>query len=437
MVVASRTSASFAVLFVATATAIALLQDVPKPMAITIDPVVTGTTTPANPLVAQATDADAPRVVAGLGVVEPMGGATDVAPGMVGVLATVLADEGDRVTRGQVLAQLFNEDLKAKVAQAEATVQIKRAQLALIEKGPRQQEILQAEAQLRAEESNLKLLEVQFQRRRSLAAQGAVSREDMNQAASALASSRERRASAAEALKILQDGSRPEEVEAARGEVALAENQLAEARAALEKSYVRAPIDGIVLRRYREPGEAITSQAAAPVMQIADTSRLIVRTQIDEADIAALAVGQTATISAAAFGERKLTGKVERISPRLGAKTVTAEGPTEKRDTRVLDVMVALPENLVVPINLRVDVLIDVTSVVPVVKPELRGAISASPETLALLQDLDPVHLMQPDACTPGLDAENAARTCPSASAPALVDETRTGAIRRPSRRDE
>ncbi len=53
MVVASRTSASFAVLFVATATAIALLQDVPKPMAITIDPVVTGTTTPANPLVAQ------------------------------------------------------------------------------------------------------------------------------------------------------------------------------------------------------------------------------------------------------------------------------------------------------------------------------------------------------------------------------------------------
>ncbi len=105
------------------------------------------------------------------------------------------------------------------------------------------------------------------------------------------------------------------------------------------------------MRRYREPGEAITSQAAAPVMQIADTSRLIVRTQIDEADIAALAVGQTATISAAAFGERKLTGKVERISPRLGAKTVTAEGPTEKRDTRVLDVMVALPENLVVPIN--------------------------------------------------------------------------------------
>ncbi len=105
-----------------------------------------------------------------------MGGATDVAPGMVGVLATVLADEGDRVTRGQVLAQLFNEDLKAKVAQAEATVQIKRAQLALIEKGPRQQEILQAEAQLRAEESNLKLLEVQFQRRRSLAAQAPPSR---------------------------------------------------------------------------------------------------------------------------------------------------------------------------------------------------------------------------------------------------------------------
>ncbi|MCY1667607.1 HlyD family secretion protein [Rhizobium sp. SL86] len=434
---ASRTSASFAVFFVTTATAIALFQDAPARPGIAINPVVTGTTVPVDPLFAQGDGEEAARIVAGLGVVEPLTGATDVASGMVGVLASVLADEGDRVRRGQVLAELFNDDLKARVAQAEATLQIKRAQLAMIEKGPRQQEILQAEAQVREEESNLKLLNLQFERRRTLAAQGAVSREEVNQVASSLSASRERRASAIQALLILRDGSRPEEVDAARGEVALAENQLAEARAAVEKSYVRAPIDGIVLRRYREPGEAITSQAAASVMQIADISRLIVRTQIDEADIAALAVGQTATISAAAFGERKLTGTVQRISPRLGAKTITAEGPTEKRDTRVLDVIVALPENIVVPINLRVDVLIDVSSAPTTIKPELRGTLQASPETLALFQDIDPIDMIEEESCVPGHKPEDAARTCPFASAPTLVDPTQTGAIRKLARRDE
>lgn len=317
------------------------------------------------------------RVVAGLGVVEPGSGTVDLAAPTLGVLASVRVREGDRVRRGDIVAEIVNDDLKARLAQAEATLAIKTAQTRLIEDGPRAEKIRKAEAQLREEEGNIKLLQAQFDRRQRLVKEGAVSSEALNTAGNSLATARERRHAAQNSLEILRQGARPEEINAARAEVKLAENQLAEARAALAKSYVRASTDGVVLRRYREPGEAISTQNIVPVVQIADLSRLVVRTQIDETDIAELSIGQSAEISAAALNGRKLSGRVERISPRLGAKTISSDSPTEKRDARVLDVMVALPDGTSLPINLRVDVVIDLTSPsVPVA--QLRGPLSGA-----------------------------------------------------------
>ncbi|MFN3670808.1 MAG: HlyD family secretion protein [Bosea sp. (in: a-proteobacteria)] len=301
-------------------------------------------------------------VAAGLGVVEPSAGTVELATLMPGVLASVRVREGDSVRRGDIVAEIVNDDLKARVAQAEATLAIKTAQMKLVEAGPRAEEIRKAEAQLREEEGNMTLLQAQFDRRQRLVREGAVSSEALNAAGNSLTAAKERRSAAQSSLAILRQGSRPEEIKAARAEVSLAENQLAEARAALAKSYVRASTDGIVLRRNREPGEAISTQTVMPVVQIADISRLSVRTQIDENDIAALRIGQSARITAPALDGRTLIGRVERISPRLGAKTISSDSPTEKRDARVLDVMVALPPDARLPINLRVDVVIDLAS---------------------------------------------------------------------------
>lgn len=359
-------------------------------------------------LLAQLDEGQQPRgsgFVAGLGVVEPESGAIDLSPGIPGVLSMVSVKEADRVKRGQLVASLKNDDLKARVAQAEATLRIKAAQRAMIEKGPRNEEVRQAEARLRLEAGNLALAEEQYRRRQALVGQGAVSREAFNEAETALKAGRERRADAEEALAILTEGSRPEEIEAARGEEALAKSQLDEARAALELSEVRATVDGVVLRVYREPGEAITAQIETPVLQIADTSRLVVRTQVDETQFSNVAVGQSATITAAALGGRTLTGKVLRISPRLGAKVITADDPAELRDTRVLDVIVSLPEGVKLPINLRVDVMIDIGSIPRSEEDasEVSEVIESAPanETIAMslrqttqgerLPDLDPL----------------------------------------------
>ena len=368
MIVSPRATASVGVAIVALTALAFVPTGTSPPLVATIDPMTVGTLPDPLPpgafVVAQADGSgggSAVRVVAGLGVVEPLSGTIDLSPGVPGILTSVLVDEGQTVTKGQLLASLFNDDLKSKVAQAEATLRIKSAQRDLVVNGAREEEIRQAEARLRREESALQLATVQYERRRALVKAGAVSREDFNQASNAFNAAKEALATAEDALAILLDGARPEAIETARAEVSLAESQLAEARAALALSEIRATVDGTVLRRYREPGEVIGTQAETPVLQIADTSRLVVRTQIDETDIAGLAVGQKAMISAPALAGETYTGTVTRISPRLGAKTLTADDPAEKRDTRVLDVIVGLEPDVTLPINLRVDVQIDLT----------------------------------------------------------------------------
>lgn len=339
--------------------------------------------TPVDPVTVSGTIADPEtgrRQIAGLGVVEPKSGEIDLAGLMPGVISVINVQEGDSVAKDQILAELVNDDLKAKVAQAKAQLTIRKAELDRVRNGAREQEIMQAKAQLKQEEGALSLLKLQFDRRRKLARAGAVSQEAFNTAESALIAGQQRRDAAEQALSLLVEGSRSEDLMASGAQVDLAQHQLEEAEAALGKSYIRASTDGIVLRLYREPGEALSTQPASPIIQIGDTSRLVVRAQIDEADIGMLKVGQKATVTAQALGGKSLEGVVRRISPRVGAKTIVAGSPTEKRDARVLDVMIDLQPDAKLPVSLRVDVFIDVgeSETSPASSPDDKASVPAA-----------------------------------------------------------
>lgn len=298
-------------------------------------------------------------VIAGLGVIEPAGGSIELAPEIPGVIVALRVAEGDRVKKGDVIAELGNTDLKAKVAQAEAQLAIRKADLAKIESGSRLQEVAQAEAKVAELKSGFDLAEADLRRAARLAKSGTISKKGLQVAANARAIALKQLDSAEQALSLIKEGARAEEVAAARAQVALAAEQLAEARAVFDKSIVRASADGTVLRLFRDAGEAVSTQPATPIAEIGDTQNLVVRAQIDEAEIAGLAVGQGAEISAPAFGNRRVTGKITRISPRIGTKIVNSDEPGEKRDSRVLDVIVSLDPTDPIPVDLRVDVFID------------------------------------------------------------------------------
>lgn len=147
----------------------------------------------------------------------------------------------------------------------------------------------------------------------------------------------------------------------ARAEVSLARAMIAEARAMLEKTVVRSPIDGIVLHRHLKTGENVLSSPAGgnqTILTIADNSVLRVRVDVDEVDVGRLREGQDAWVRADAYGDRKFPGRVIRIGEILGRKNIRTDDPVEKVDTKILEALIELEPGSELKLGLRVDAFI-------------------------------------------------------------------------------
>jgi HlyD family secretion protein len=110
------------------------------------------------------------------------------------------------------------------------------------------------------------------------------------------------------------------DVVAARASVTQLESSLTQVETQLRDTILRAPIDGVVTRRYVEVGELVTSgiqtfSSGTPVMQVADLSRMQVRVQVNEVDVARLRVGQRARIDLDASRGLTLPGRVTAVAP--------------------------------------------------------------------------------------------------------------------------
>jgi RND family efflux transporter MFP subunit len=123
--------------------------------------------------------------------------------------------------------------------------------------------------------------------------------------------------------------------------------------AVLEKARIVAPIDGVVLLRHAEPGETV--QEGTPLFTLADLSKLRVEAEVDEFDIAGLAVGSTAVISAEGFN-KTWKGTIEQIPDSVGPRKLKPQDPGKPADTRVLLVKVALAEPVPLKLGQRVEV---------------------------------------------------------------------------------
>jgi HlyD family secretion protein len=151
------------------------------------------------------------------------------------------------------------------------------------------------------------------------------------------------------------DPARPEDVSRARADVDMALSTVAEAESALAKTMIRSPIDGVVLRTHVRAGETVAPSPELPLVTVADMSTLRVRAEVDEADIGRVFVGQRAWVTAPAYGEQRVFGRVVSVAPIVGRKKLTRDEPTERIDTKVLEVLVELEPDQQLPIGLRVD----------------------------------------------------------------------------------
>ena len=298
-------------------------------------------------------------VVAGPGRVEALSEEIRVSSQVGGRLQAVLVDENDRVTAGQVMAVIENADYRARVASAEASLKLREAEALRTHNGAREQERRDAAAALREAEAVLANANLDMARRRDLFQQVVISRAELDDAEKQLSVAQARVDSARERQSLVDAGSREEDLARADADVALARAALDEARAMFEKTFVRAPIDGVVLRRHHRAGESVSTQFDSPIVTLADRSRVRVRVDVDEADVARLREGQSAYVTADAFGDRRFAGRVVRVGQMLGRKNVRTDEPTERVDTKILETLIELIDGGDLPLGLRVQAFIN------------------------------------------------------------------------------
>ena len=227
-------------------------------------------------------------LVAGPGRVEPLSESIKVGSEINGKLRSVLVEEGDHVRRGQVLGILENEDYRAQVASAEADLAEKEAILRKIVNGARSEERREALASVTEAQAVMENARAEMERRQRLYRDGVVSREEVDRYEREFKVAKARHDAAAEHYAVLDDPTREEDCARGEADVALARAQLDEARARYDKTFIRSPITGVVLRKHHRPGESVTNSSSSPdpLVTLGDEKVLRVRVDVDEDDVA-------------------------------------------------------------------------------------------------------------------------------------------------------
>jgi len=249
----------------------------------------------------------------------------DVAPRIQGVILALHAMEGETVARGQTLFELDDTTLvvaleraRADVAAAAANLAVANAANAKALHGPRAAEIRIALAAKESADASVHLAISEWERARALSDKHMLSGAERLRVQTALEQAKKTQAEAADRLRLLDEGTRSEDMAGARANVERAQADLAAARASetqaqvnLDYAKVHAPFAGTVVRKWRDAGATVA--AGTPVLTILDPSSLHVSANIDEKDLAEVAVGDRVDVSIDAYSGVRLTGRVQAI----------------------------------------------------------------------------------------------------------------------------
>lgn len=226
---------------------------------------------------------------------------------------SLLVEEGDRVSRGQLLATLHSDRLQAAVDTAEATVASQQAVLARLQAGSRPEEIRQAQADVRAAQAHLINAESTYKRTLSLESAKAASQQSVDDARAALDAARADLKVAREALELAQVGPRQEDIDEAQARLKAEQARLLLAREVLEDAALYAPDDGVIRNRLLQPGDMASPQK--PVLTLALNDPVWVRVYVPETLLGRVVPGIPAAVTTDSFPDKTYDGWVGFISP--------------------------------------------------------------------------------------------------------------------------
>lgn len=237
----------------------------------------------------------------------------NVASKVSGQLMGLAVEEGTRVKPGDTLAVVDHASLDIQLRQAEAGVDLAKAQLALLRSGARREDIQQSEAALKQAESALAVAGDDARRMRELLKTGSVTPKQGEDAEARLTVAEAQRAAAAEGVNKVRRLARPEEVQAAEARLAQAVAAADLLKKTIADCTITAPVGGIVTHKAVEAGELVTS--GATVLTVADLDSVHLMVYITERELGRVRLGDAAEVRIDAFPDRAFAGKVTYISP--------------------------------------------------------------------------------------------------------------------------
>jgi HlyD family secretion protein len=247
------------------------------------------------------------RSVVATGKIEPRA-VVEVKSKASGIVKKILVEYGDTVKQGQILAELDKEDLQARLREARANLQAaqaaEEAAHAALEKN-----------RVEAEGPDLPFLKSAMERARRMQKEGLIAVNLVEDTEKAYQLALNRQMTANRLLAVNRA-----EITRAKAQVAQATAIVERAEEDLRNSTITSPIDGLVLSRDVEMGDAVSSillvgSQATLVFTLGDVSDVFVRGKVDQADIGKVYLTQPARIVVESFRDRKFDGKVYKISP--------------------------------------------------------------------------------------------------------------------------
>jgi multidrug efflux pump subunit AcrA (membrane-fusion protein) len=219
---------------------------------------------------------------------------TDVAFLVPGRVARVLVEEGQHVSRGQLLAELEPTDYRNAFNTATAQKEAARAEALKAEAGVRKQELEQARI-------NFERAEDEYKRMKILLEKKSLPPNDFKKYEAAYRDSQEK-------YQMAVEGTRKEDLAAAVAQSHAADAQASEEGKRLSDTRLLAPISGNISMRKVDPGQSVA--AGMPVFSIVDLNPVKVRVGVPEAEIGKVKFGAAAEVSAPSLGGRRFPGRV-------------------------------------------------------------------------------------------------------------------------------
>jgi HlyD family secretion protein len=254
-----------------------------------------------------------------------------VASKVLGRVAWIGVDKGDKVRQGQVIARLEDDEYRAQLQQARGQLRAAEARLKELENGSRPEEIERARAELEEARSELQNAEVNYNRVRTLAGEGVLAKQALDDAQARRDRAQARVSALERAYQLVRIGPRKEQIEAARGQVEQARGLVAFYETQLANTVIRAPVTGTILERAVEKGEFVTTSfvgergAKGYVVSLADLGDLEVELDINQNDFARLTPRQRAVVTTDAYPDRKYDGVLDQISPEANRQKATVQ----------------------------------------------------------------------------------------------------------------